>query len=226
MDGYITTISENFNNLIIDNAQSFYSKPNKQVATYYSPRKFFGIPDGGYLASNAFIDFELDIDTSHEYANFLMARIDAGAEVGYRDFRSSEDRIRTIGLKRMSKLTAAILSSIDYTFVKQKRERNFYYIHYELGIYNQLKSIPTNVSGPMTYPFLIDKSGLREFLISNKVFVAKYWDNVSKICQESSYENFLATQLVALPVDQRYDETEMKHIVNLVKSFCNIEIDE
>jgi len=35
--------------LIIDNAQAFYSQPVANIDTFYSPRKFFGVPDGGYV---------------------------------------------------------------------------------------------------------------------------------------------------------------------------------
>ena len=39
-------------NLIIDNSQAFFEKPFKGIDTFYSPRKFFGVPDGAYLYSN------------------------------------------------------------------------------------------------------------------------------------------------------------------------------
>jgi hypothetical protein len=220
-DDYLKTLSNQYANLIIDNAQAFYSRPNKNTITYYSPRKFFGVSDGGYLAMKDKIDIELDLDKSYRNSNFLLTRIDAGAEEGYKDFRSNEDRIRTNGLKRMSNLTTAILSSLDYVSIKQKREENFYSIHNELGSFNQLKCISRNIQGPMVYPFLTGKAGLREFLLSNKIFVAKYWDNLNNTCDENSVEYLLATKLVALPIDQRYGLSEMNVILNLVKSFLD-----
>jgi len=220
-EDYLNTLANQYPNLIIDNAQAFYSIPIKNAITYFSPRKFFGVSDGGYLAMKGNIDIELDLDKSYRNSNFLLARIDAGAEEGYKDFRSNEDRIRTNGLKRMSNLTTAILSGIDYAFIKQKREENFYTIHNELGSLNQLKCISRNIQGPMVYPFLTSKAGLREFLISNKIYVAKYWDNLNKTCDENSFEYLLATKLVALPIDQRYGLSEMNVIVNLVKSFLD-----
>jgi hypothetical protein len=220
MDDYISSLASNFNNLIIDNAQAFYSKPLDNVITYYSPRKFFGVSDGGYLSTKTLLQFELEKDTSYQNAIFLLTRLDVGAERAYQDFRTNEVRLSTVGLKRMSNLTTNILSSIDYALVKQKREANFKYIHQELGFFNQLNFIPKNPSGPMIYPFLTNKIGLREYLISKKVFVAKYWENVTQLCPKSSFENKLATQLVALPIDQRYGVFEMKYLVDLVKSYC------
>jgi hypothetical protein len=221
MNDYLITLSKKHHNLIIDNAQAFFSQPIYNTKTYYSPRKFFGVSDGGYLYTKSPLNFELDQDTSYQNANYLIARIDVGAEKAYQEFRANEERFSSSGLRRMSKLTTNILSSIDYAFVKQKREENFQYIHQELGFFNQLNFISKNPSGPMIYPFVTNKIGLREFLISKKVYVAKYWDNVTQICPKSSYENILATQLVALPIDQRYGVNEMKYMVDLVKSYCN-----
>ena len=39
-------------NLIIDNSQAYFSKPLPNIDTFYSPRKYFGIPDGAYLYTN------------------------------------------------------------------------------------------------------------------------------------------------------------------------------
>jgi len=223
LDNYLNILSSNYNNLIIDNAQAFYSKPIDNVITYYSPRKFFGVSDGGYLSTKTFLDIEPDQDSSYPTANYLLERIDIGAERGYQDFKKNEKRFSTTGIKKMSNLTSRILSGIDHTFVKQKREENFSFIHTKLKSYNQLNVSLKNITGPMIYPFLVNKNGLREFLISNKVFVAKYWDNVTQMCNGSSFENILANQLVALPIDQRYNETEMNYITNLIKVYCNFE---
>jgi len=39
----------NSNQLIFDHSQAFYAPPLDGLATIYSPRKFFGVPDDGYL---------------------------------------------------------------------------------------------------------------------------------------------------------------------------------
>ena len=46
---YLSYINDLYDKLIIDNAQSFFSNYLGNLATFYSPRKFFGVPDGGYL---------------------------------------------------------------------------------------------------------------------------------------------------------------------------------
>ncbi len=48
----VLKLSTQITNLIIDNAQAFFSKPLPGIDTIYSCRKFFGLSDGAYLHSN------------------------------------------------------------------------------------------------------------------------------------------------------------------------------
>ncbi len=69
---------------------------------------------------------------------------------------------------------------------------------------------------PMVYPYLASYKGLREKLIENKFFVARYWPNVLEWCQPNDWEYQLAENLVCLPIDQRYDDRDMQSILDLV----------
>jgi hypothetical protein len=59
---YIQKLVSIYENIIIDNSQAFFDKPLSGVDTFYSPRKFFGIPDGSYLST----DLEIDIESFEE----------------------------------------------------------------------------------------------------------------------------------------------------------------
>ena len=72
---------------------------------------------------------------------------------------------------------------------------------------------------PMVYPFLSEESGLRDHLIYNKIFVAKYWPNVLEWTEEESLEHLLTSKLVPLPVDQRYLPDDMERIVSKVREY-------
>ena len=45
----IESFSQKHKNTIIDNAQAFYAEAVEGLDTIYTCRKFFGVPDGGYL---------------------------------------------------------------------------------------------------------------------------------------------------------------------------------
>ena len=56
-DLYCKELADRFGSrLILDYTQSFFSKPIRGIDTFYSCRKFFGVPDGGYLYTDADAD--------------------------------------------------------------------------------------------------------------------------------------------------------------------------
>lgn len=180
-DQYIESLPA-IRNIIIDNSMAFFSKPVPDFDTFYSARKFFGVPDGAYLYTynNDTLEMDLPQATSYQRCAHLLKRIDLGAEQGYADFKANDALLSDQEIMIMSKLTKRILSSIDYKQVESKRLKNFSLYHQHLGRYNLLPSNILNVvkHGPLVYPLLTDKPSLREYLISKKVFVAQYWPNV------------------------------------------------
>ena len=69
----------------------------------------------------------------------------------------------------------------------------------------------------MVYPFMTDDKSLRGRLLENKVFVARYWPNVLEWCKEEALEYKLVTQIIPLPIDQRYVKEDMQRILNIIK---------
>lgn len=71
----------------------------------------------------------------------------------------------------------------------------------------------------MVYPYYCQKEGLRQHLIGNKIYVAKYWPNVEEWAGKDSVEADLAEYLIPLPIDQRYGKEEMDYIIDTIKNF-------
>ena len=71
----------------------------------------------------------------------------------------------------------------------------------------------------MVYPYYCHKEGLRQHLIDNKIYVAKYWPNVEEWAGKDSVEADLAEYLIPLPIDQRYGKEEMDYIIDTTKNF-------
>ena len=70
----------------------------------------------------------------------------------------------------------------------------------------------------MVYPFLAPIKGLREKLIENKIFVARYWPNVLDWTTKDDIEYLLAYQMQPLPVDQRYGEEDVEKLISLINA--------
>ena len=209
--------------LIVDNTQAFYAQPIKGIDSFYYCRKFFGVPDGAYLYTDKLLDVEFEQDQSYDRFMALTKRIDLGPEAGYADFRELSKALVGQPIKRMSKLTQCMMQGIDYAGVAKQRKENFNQLHKELGDSNAVDLPLNNDDVPMVYPCLLPKKGLREKLIENKIFVARYWPNVIDWVSKSDFEYNLVMQLIPLPIDQRYNGENMDYI--LKKLIVDGEID-
>jgi hypothetical protein len=213
----VERLSEKYGSqLIVDNAQAFYSEPMQRIDTFYSARKFFGVSDGAYLYTGKRLEQNLYQDVSYKRMSHLLKRIDLGAELGYLDFRNDDDMLCNQDIKQMSKLTDNVLSGIDYEAAKRKRRENYTLLDEFLRASNQISLELDERAVPMVYPYLTDDLSLRRRLIENKVFVATYWSNVKGWTTEDMLERKLMERLIPIPCDQRYGEKEMSSIVSLV----------
>lgn len=215
---YVLTLAKKYGQqLIVDNTQAFYATPIPSVDTFYTCRKFFGVPDGAYLYTDNMLKTAFDQEVSWGHMSFLTKRVDLGAEAGYADFLEMEEKLYGQPIKLMSKLTKRIMQSIDYVAISQQRRKNYLLLHEALGDFNLLKLRLEEDAVPMVYPFMVVNSGLREYLIQNKIFVARYWPNVFSWSPDNSLERHLTEMITPLPIDQRYCEEEMKIIIQLIK---------
>jgi len=216
-DSQVSNLAKKVSNLIVDNAQAFFSKPLKGVNTFYSPRKFFGLPDGGYLYTSKILNLNLERDYSYERCRHLLGRIDRNAEDFFGDYKRNNINLGGQPIKQMSNLTKSLLKSIDYSFNALKRNHNYLYFHNELQSSNQLAIFDDERCSPMVYPYLIDNGWRKkELLIKNNIYVATYWPNILKSCEKDSFEYNLAENTIFLPTDQRINEKEIESILNIL----------
>ena len=214
---YVKELAKHYGKqLIVDNTQAFYAKPIEGIDTFYTCRKFFGVPDGAYLYTDAKAIFDLEQDVSYDRMSFLLKRLDLGAEAGYADFREQSERLVNQPIKWMSNLTKQIMQSIDYQIVAKQRIENYKILNDYLATTNQLRLPLAEDDIPLVYPYLTDDKTLKKHLISEKVFVATYWPNVLDWCKPEVWEYQLAECTVFIPVDQRYVAEDMLRIVELV----------
>ena len=214
---YVTSLSATYGKqLIVDNTQAFYAKPIEGIDTFYSCRKFFGVADGAYLYCSQSFDEELEHDQSWERMEYLLKRIDNSAEAAYADFRTQSELLKNNPIRKMSKLTARIMASIDYPGMAERRKVNFKQLDRAFGHLNGIKWNVTDDAVPMVYPFLTDDPSLRQHLIDNKIYVAQYWPNVLQWCSPADTAYRLTQSLLPLPIDQRYGEQEMNRIIQTI----------
>ena len=188
--------------LIVDNAQAFFAPRLDGIDTFYSPRKFFGVADGGYLYIDKLLDIELQQDYSYDRMSHLLKRIDLSAEEGYADFRRNDDSFINQPIKRMSKLTEAILCSIDYEEAKVRRLSVYKELHKVLHHENRFQFELNLDDVPMVYPYLIeDGEQKKKELIRGRIYVATYWPNVFNWSKEDCVEYNLVKNIISIPIN-------------------------
>ena len=121
----IVELKNKYKNIIIDNTQAFFSKPVEGVDTFYSCRKYFGVPDGAYLYMPESSQIELKQDDSYSRMTHIEGRSTYCASDFYFKYRENEALLRTLPLLKMSCLTQELLVSFDYASIKNQRENNY-----------------------------------------------------------------------------------------------------
>ncbi len=215
----IQNFKQKYGNVIIDNVQAFFQKPISGIDTIYSCRKFFGVPDGAYLSTDAQCKEMFDIDKSRTRVKHLLGRFEERATEYYNDFKKNDEAFIDLPLKYMSKFTHNILGAIDYDEVKRKRNQNYAFLAQELAVKNKLKL--KKVDGPYCYPFYCENGmEVKRKLAEKKIFVPTLWPNVLRL--DGTLEKAFAENILPLPCDQRYDKEDMVYILDTISPYLRI----
>lgn len=212
MDGYIAHLSRKYPSLIIDNAHAFYSAPLPGVPTFYSCRKFFGLPDGAYLYTDKLLP-EHERDNSFDRYRHLIGRIDQTATDHFLYYKGIEKMLDGEPIKSMSASTRQLLCSMNYEQARERRGENYRYLQAALQPMNRL-TLPDNSEG-MSYPLLATKA-LLDKLIKAKVYCGIYWPQLITEELKDTAEYDMSLNLISLPIDQRYDLADMAEIIKRI----------
>jgi hypothetical protein len=210
-------------NLIADNCHAFFNPPLKNAVNCYSARKFIGVADGAYIITDLDIDFKINDlvhDKTSPYMEHLFKQGEDGINEGYQLSLLNEKRLEK-NYSLMSITTERILRSIDYKKIKKIRAKNFSILH---SLLKSLNNFPINSGAvnQMYYPFKCKDLHLREKLIQKKVYNPTWWRHVIDEVGPESIESELTLETVLLPIDQRYNATDMKKLSSIVKELIHL----
>lgn len=210
-----------YNNIIVDQCQALFASSLSGLGSFYSPRKFVGVADGGYLSTRLEVAEALPMSESSQRYQHCLQRIDAGAPAAFTAYQSAEKQLSDLPPALMSRLTRSVLASIDYDFVSQRRRENFNKLHAGLSGFNQLSLELDDQAVPMVYPFVFDAPGLREHLIKQGIYIARYWPDPEGLLPEDPVSEMFSRHLLPMPIDQRYGASEMQLLVELVAAYLS-----
>lgn len=212
----IENFQRKFKNIILDNTQAFFQKPLKMVDTIYTCRKFFGVPDGAYLYTDANA-IALDADDSQKRFTHLLGRKNEAASKHFGEYKNNEDVLNGLELKSMSSQTKEMLERIDYDFAKQKRNENFDFLLEKLGKINKLKL--HHIDGAFCYPLFIENgSKIKKLLLEKLIYIPTLWPDLKHL---NHFEKRCVENILPIPCDQRYGLDDMKLIVDLLAKYSH-----
>ena len=208
-----------YGNIIVDHTHAFFQRPLPGVDTLYSCRKFLGVSDGAYLSTDARLNPEAKpLDHSMGRLEHILGRYEYDAGTFYQKMLDNAADYHEMEIRRMSRLTGNLLHSMDYPYIKAKREENYHLLAELLpseSIFNEV--VP---EGPFAYPYYHkDGLALRKWLAGRKIFVPTYWRNIIDHFGEDTMEYDLAANVLPLPCDQRYGEEEMRYIADSIREW-------
>lgn len=222
-DEEIRSIRRRFPRMIADYTHAFFRHPLPDTDTLYSCRKFFGVADGAYVSlgtgEGGLSDEEifslyrsLPPDASHDRMHFLLGRYECPAPEFYGEYAQNNDRFSREPIMGMSPLTHNLLRAVDYETARERRSRNFAFLNRRLSSRSRL--VLPDIPGAYAYPFwpgngLPSGEVLRREMIRQKVYVPCLWPEA----KGTPLEEEMASQILPLPVDQRYTEEDMEEIL-------------
>lgn len=208
--------------VIIDKCHAFFSTPIMRSKVYnaYSAKKFIGVPDGSYLISLDANWNESPMTYASSYSSFLLTAYEEGTNAAY-SAKKEADKTIAANYGGMSYLAKGILRNTDYSYIKEQRKKNYLALQEELSEINELK-LPDACS-PYHYPLLIRGKGsmIKRKLVENKIYVPTLWGDIDLPVTRNEFENEMSENCVFIPLDQRYNENDMKYIIGKIKEFIN-----
>lgn len=213
-----------------DACQALLSNHQNSKADFilYSPRKFIGVPDGGILVvrnDKHIKDIRLQSAPGSWWLKALFANIQRrefdhhGGERKWFDLFQTAEREAPIGPYRMSDLTQYILwHALDYAAIGQRRIANYCILLERL---QHLAIFPHLCPGvvPLGFPVrLKDRDYVLHQLFSHNIYPPVHWPIAGIVPEHFVNSHALASQIMTLPCDQRYDKQDMLRMSSLLES--------
>jgi len=200
--------------LIVDNAQAFFVRGPVGLCSFNSARKFFGVPDGAYLY---FPGMEVPPFERNAMArsDHLVERLEGKVESAYQRFLDYE-RGLSCDIRRPSLMSEELLARLDYERTSDRRRENYEVYQRAFGSINRLQ-VQRNDDVPLCYPLLLDREVPKSALHGRGILVPTFWADVDgRSASGSVFERQVTRNLLPLPLDQRYDATDCRKVIEEV----------
>jgi hypothetical protein len=186
-------MAKKYDKLISDNAHAFFAKAYG-IASFYSPRKFFNVLNGGILYfqdKNLYKNQENQFQTDTE--NFSKI-------IDFESFCKNELLIDNQPIKFMCKTTKFALEKFNLKYQKKKKLKIFKTIYRQLQSKNEISINLREEDVPMCYPFLSKDLDYMKYIAkkieNNGIYILKYAYNMPSEYPEHDLSNIMMIPLI------------------------------
>ena len=225
--------------IILDLTQCIFSPKAYPFVTYTlgSYRKWFPIPDGGFLMKSK--ETKDILQPSIENVTFTEREVAAmylrGQYFGNGEQRTKEISIRfskeadhiaesNITPHSISKIAYNILISQDIDQNKKERFSNCKYLFTHIKENKKISKVYQTFEEVTTPPlyFIIyvdDRSALQRLLARDAIYAPVIWPVEDERVLINDEVRYIYNHLLAIPCDQRYDTNDMKRVIDIINNY-------
>lgn len=232
--------------LMEDMTQAYYLREADVRADYIvgSLRKWYSVPDGGFLTTNEEVYEELLHEDSYftaerikmltskwEYLEKLKNRKDNNEELQAQkaDYlalnRSMEEYLdKNEKVMAISDISAAMLAMLDEEKDFRQRNANYRLLYQGFKDRKSVRNVIPKLiedAAPLYLPvYAKDREKIQQFFREQDIYVPVLWpigmENADILCED---EKYIFSHLLAIPMDHRYGEKEMKKIIAVLDEY-------
>lgn len=121
----------------------------------------------------------------------------------------------------MSNLSKSILTNEDFERNIARRDTNFRFL--QANIKNSTKvtkvydTIPSNTLAPLYFPLYVEnREQLQKELAANHIYAPILWGIETDSVRINKTIDYIYSHILVIPIDQRYDESDMAVIAELI----------
>ncbi|MFM2588584.1 hypothetical protein [Vibrio sp. TBV020] len=208
IESYLYSHDAHRSKVIIDNSQSLFSEPLDCSATVYSPRKFLGIADGGYLYTDVSLNNnypKLFFD-GMSHIDHLYLRMKGEISLGYEKFLASESEFTQLQPLFMSQISESLVDSYDLESIKIARVENYKKLDDEFSKINLSNLSLHSQSVPLCYPLVMSENvtNICRELIPKGIYLPRYWPRSN---------NYMYENTLFLPIDHRLKFADVRFLI-------------
>lgn len=227
-----------------DVTQSYYLEEAGKDADFVvgSLRKWYAVPDGGFVASDIPLAEDV-LETGEEYARERLVplvqkweylkekerRTGGALTAGWlprkaeylkrnRNLENALDCYQ--GVRRISRISAEILSRVDEEGARRRREENYHALYQHICGMKRLWAIlpEKETHAPLYLPVYVkERDSLQRFLAGYGIYAPVLWpvgeENKDFLQGDGTY---IFEHMLALPIDQRYDAGDMEQLAEVL----------